>query len=325
MSRACSASRPRCGFALGAGVAASVMVAGVARADEHEGQTHWLFTDRSGDETNPFRGSAFFLEQSVTTQTAAVGMTPQSYVPLYELWLSFRPRWWFDPHWSVRLRFDYTKELTNDQPTTTYRQDVFGDTWTDGVYFAQMDDVWKKGSTADVGPSRHLADVAGERGPGHLLPHRTEGGHLARLRAARGRLLLAARRPRRGRRGLPADRRQRDHADELRGLRVHPRERRGGLLRERSDLGGDARPRRAAARARGRSLHHAAPWLQDLLRLLQPVARRPGDHDAHRHRDRARYRPVLGGRAAHPDALVSRRLRLPCSSTSSRFRSATTT
>ena len=105
--------------------------------------------DRS-DGTNPLRGSTLALEQSMTTQTASVGDTPQSFVPLYELWLSFRPRWWFDPHWSVRLRFDYTKELTNDQPTTTYRQDVFGDTWTDGVYFAQMDDVWK-GTKADAG------------------------------------------------------------------------------------------------------------------------------------------------------------------------------
>src|SRR5579871_5622496 len=130
-------------FALVAGVAASVALAGFARADEHEGQTHWLFTDRSRNETNPFRGSAFFLEQSITTQTADVGMTPQSYVPLYELWLSLRPRYWFDSHWSVRARFDYTKELTNDQTTTLYRQDLFGDTWTDGVYWAKLDGLWK--------------------------------------------------------------------------------------------------------------------------------------------------------------------------------------
>jgi hypothetical protein len=99
---------------------------------------------------NPLRGSTLALEQSMTTQTADVGMTPQSYVPLYELWLSFRPRYWFGEHWSVRGRFDYTKELTNDQTTTLYRQDVIGDLWVDGVYSAKLDGLWK-GTRADVG------------------------------------------------------------------------------------------------------------------------------------------------------------------------------
>jgi hypothetical protein len=145
-------------FALGL----SCLVAGVAmpglervaRADEHEEEPRLRtarIVDRTRDETNPFHGSALFFEQSMTTQTADVGMTPQSYVPLYELWLSLRPRYWFDNHWSVRARFDYTKELTNNQTTTLYRQDVLGDTWTDAVYSAKLDGIWKKGSTADVG------------------------------------------------------------------------------------------------------------------------------------------------------------------------------
>jgi hypothetical protein len=138
-------------FGLVAGFVAALAASPVARADEHEAEPRWRVTDRSKDESNPFRGSAFFLEQSMTTQTADVGMTPQSYVPLYELWLSLRPRYWFDNHWSVRARLDYTKELTNDQTTTLYRQDVFGDVWTDAVYSAKLDGVWKRGSSADVG------------------------------------------------------------------------------------------------------------------------------------------------------------------------------
>jgi hypothetical protein len=55
-----------------------------------------------------------------------------------------RPRYWFDEHWSVRARFDYTKELTNAQTTTAYRQDVFGDLWTDVVYATPIDPVWKR-------------------------------------------------------------------------------------------------------------------------------------------------------------------------------------
>ncbi len=35
--------------------------------------------------------------------------------------------------------FDYTKELTNNQNTTYYREDVFGDIWTDLVYSTALD------------------------------------------------------------------------------------------------------------------------------------------------------------------------------------------
>ncbi len=91
---------------------------------------------------NPLRGSALLLEQSMTTQTARLNPAEQSYVPLYELWLSFRPRYYFGEHWSVRGRFDYTKELTNNQTTTYYREDVFGDIWTDLVYSSGLDTFW---------------------------------------------------------------------------------------------------------------------------------------------------------------------------------------
>jgi hypothetical protein len=92
---------------------------------------------------NPFRQSVLILDQSATTQSIGLGPTPQSYVPLYEIWLSLRPRYYFDEHWSVRGRFDYTKELTNNQPTTQYREDVFGDIWTDLVYTAKVDRLWR--------------------------------------------------------------------------------------------------------------------------------------------------------------------------------------
>jgi hypothetical protein len=101
--------------------------------------------------TNPLRGSTLMLEQSMTTQTAQIQPSPaQSYVPLYELWVSFRPRYYFSDHWSVRARFDYTKELTNDQPTTFRREDVFLDTWTDLVYSTKLDELWP-GTRASLG------------------------------------------------------------------------------------------------------------------------------------------------------------------------------
>jgi hypothetical protein len=101
---------------------------------------------------NPFRGSALVFEQSMTTQTTQLQPSPeQSYVPLYELWFSLRPRYYFDEHWSVRGRFDYTKELTNNQATTYYREDVFGDVWTELIYGTKLDGLWP-GTRIGVGP-----------------------------------------------------------------------------------------------------------------------------------------------------------------------------
>jgi hypothetical protein len=102
-----------------------------------------VLTTRREESANPFRQSILTFDQSITTQTAGIGPMPQSYVPLYELWLSFRPRYYFDEHWSLRGRLDYTKELTNNQPTTYYREDVFGDIWTDLVYSTKVDQLWR--------------------------------------------------------------------------------------------------------------------------------------------------------------------------------------
>ncbi len=87
----------------------------------------------------------------MTTQTSQLQPSPQlSYVPLYELWLSFRPRYSFDEHWSLRGRFDLTKELTNNQSTTLYRENVFGDIWTDLIYTTRLDRYWD-GTKANIG------------------------------------------------------------------------------------------------------------------------------------------------------------------------------
>jgi hypothetical protein len=84
---------------------------------------------------DPLRGSTFIFDQSITTQTAGVGFqTPQSSWPYYGLWMSLRPRWYFNDHVFLRGRIDYTKELTNTAQTTNRDEDVFGDIRTDIVY-----------------------------------------------------------------------------------------------------------------------------------------------------------------------------------------------
>jgi hypothetical protein len=86
-------------------------------------------------ESDPLRGSIFIFDQSITTQTARLGLeTPQSYVPYYGWWLSLRPRWWFTDELRLQGRVDYTKEFTNEGSTTYRDEDVFGDVWTDLVY-----------------------------------------------------------------------------------------------------------------------------------------------------------------------------------------------
>jgi hypothetical protein len=122
---------------------------GPSREELSSGVHHRPIDKDQGD--NPLRGSTFLLEQSMTTQTAQIQPSPaQSYVPLYEIWLSLRPRYYFGEHWSVRGRFDYTKELTNNQTTTFYREDVFLDIWTDLVYSTTLDTLWP-GTKANLG------------------------------------------------------------------------------------------------------------------------------------------------------------------------------
>jgi hypothetical protein len=99
----------------------------------------------SGDQ-DPFRGSTFLFDQSITTATAGVGfVTPQSYVPFYGWWLSFRPRWNFSSKLRLQLRADYYKEFTNSQETTNRDEDVFGDIWSDLIYQTPLatEGAWK--------------------------------------------------------------------------------------------------------------------------------------------------------------------------------------
>jgi hypothetical protein len=111
--------------------AATVTVGGAPIKDQPSSAS----SEATKERKLPFRGSTFFLDQSLSTQTAHLETSArQSYVPLYEWWFSFRPRWYFTDKLYVWARFDLTKEWTNSQETTLYREDVFGDVWTDLRY-----------------------------------------------------------------------------------------------------------------------------------------------------------------------------------------------
>jgi hypothetical protein len=83
-----------------------------------------------------FTGTSLLFDQSMTTQTAQLeaGSPQQSYVPLYEWWISFRPRFYFTEKLYTWARIDFFKEFTNSGDTTYARENVFGDIWTHLVY-----------------------------------------------------------------------------------------------------------------------------------------------------------------------------------------------
>ena len=88
-----------------------------------------------GKNKDPIRGSTLVFDQAMSTQTAHLDPSPQlSYVPFYQWWISFRPRYNFNDKLRLQARFDYYKEFTNSQNTTYEHEDVFGDIWTDLVY-----------------------------------------------------------------------------------------------------------------------------------------------------------------------------------------------
>jgi|HubBroStandDraft_1064217.scaffolds.fasta_scaffold17152_3 hypothetical protein len=149
-------------------LAGLIVVAPATKARAHGGDAATVSSSKEA--TNPFRGSAFTFDQSITTQTADIGTTPQTYAPLYELWFSFRPRYWFDEHWALRGRFDYSKQLTNNQQagdylTTKNQADVFGDIWTDLIYTTKLDSLWPGttvlGGVRALWPTSQVSQAAG--------------------------------------------------------------------------------------------------------------------------------------------------------------------
>jgi hypothetical protein len=118
-------------------LAAALMVSAAASADRGdvtndvdvvELEPH----DRIFKIASKFRGSIFLFDQSISPETFPGAQ--QSDMPSYQWWLSFRPRYYFLPNLSLRVRMDLTLEWLNAVDTTLEREPLFGDLWTDLVY-----------------------------------------------------------------------------------------------------------------------------------------------------------------------------------------------
>lgn len=110
------------------GALVTVLLAAPASADDGEQPREKPF----------FRGSTLAVDQSVTSETVGIGKDVQTKDPLFQLWVSLRPRVVAyedaDQSVAVAARVDAYDELTNSDETTNRRQLVWGDVWLTGTY-----------------------------------------------------------------------------------------------------------------------------------------------------------------------------------------------
>ena len=86
----------------------------------------------------PWHGSTLLFDQSTTTQTVGIGKDYNSSNPMYELWFSLRPRYYFidteRDTLNLNLRMDLIQELTNSDSSTYRNEANFGNIWVNLGY-----------------------------------------------------------------------------------------------------------------------------------------------------------------------------------------------
>jgi hypothetical protein len=75
----------------------------------------------------PYRGTSIVFQNMVSAFTFSKS-ADLTYNPYYAMSLSFLPRWYFTDNLSMRLSISVSKELTNADDTTLYRETVLSDT-----------------------------------------------------------------------------------------------------------------------------------------------------------------------------------------------------
>jgi hypothetical protein len=80
-----------------------------------------------------FKGSFILWDNSLSGDSFSQ-QAQLSYVPSYQWWFSFRPRFYFMKNLSLRARLDLTLEWLNATDTTLKRQPMLGDLWMDVAY-----------------------------------------------------------------------------------------------------------------------------------------------------------------------------------------------
>jgi hypothetical protein len=85
-----------------------------------------------------WHGSTMLFDQSVGTQTVGLGKDYQSYDPLYEWWIAFKPKYYLLENdvdrLSLNLWANLYYELTNSDSTTYRNEPILGPTWLWATY-----------------------------------------------------------------------------------------------------------------------------------------------------------------------------------------------
>ncbi len=94
--------------------------------------------ESSKKDTLPWAGTTLLFNQNMSTQTAGLDRSQQTYIGDYQWWLVFSPRYKLNDNFSVSGRIDYSKEFTNSSPTKYAREDQIGDTWLNAMYSERL-------------------------------------------------------------------------------------------------------------------------------------------------------------------------------------------
>lgn len=139
-------------------------------------------TKEKKPKTVPWHGTTLSLDQSVNTQELGVGSNYQSRDPTYELWYSFRPRYYVYENdtdaINVNARFDVYTELTNSDSTTTQREPLLGDIWLNAGWSHKLYNDKKSGysTTLSLGPRAIFGVSKASRGRGSIMQLGGGGG-----------------------------------------------------------------------------------------------------------------------------------------------------
>jgi hypothetical protein len=120
-----------------------------------------------------WKGSILLFDQSMTTQTAAIGSDYQSYDPTYEWWVAFKPRYTAYERErdsiSLNLWLNFYLELTNSDTTTLYREPLVGPTYLWATYGHLFRNVNEYKTTATIGPRVVVPTDKGAYDSGQLI------------------------------------------------------------------------------------------------------------------------------------------------------------
>ncbi|MCC6644413.1 MAG: acid shock protein [Polyangiaceae bacterium] len=137
-----------------------------------------------------WRGSTAVIDQSMTPETVGIGHDYQTRNPLYQLWISVRPRVWLldDGTNSINInaRIDMYKEMTSSDDSTLRRQNILGDIWINAPYSRKLYRKDGYATSVSFGPRVLLPTSMDSRARGVIVTAGAGGGVVQMFPLSRG-------------------------------------------------------------------------------------------------------------------------------------------